>query len=36
MSASDWILFLVIFAGFGVGLAYFGGGFRSRRAKRQD
>jgi hypothetical protein len=36
MSISDSILFLVIFAGFGLGLAYFGVGFRAaRRAKRQ-
>ncbi len=34
MTISDSILFLVIFAGFGIGLAYFGGGFRIRRAKR--
>lgn len=36
MSVSDSILFLVIVAGFGLGLAYFGGGFRSRRTKRGD
>jgi hypothetical protein len=27
MSISDWIMFLVILAGFGLGLAYFGVGF---------
>jgi hypothetical protein len=36
MSISDAFMFLVIFAGFGVGLAYFGVGFSTRRAKRQD
>jgi hypothetical protein len=36
MSISDSILFLLIFAGFGLGLAYFGVGFRaSREARRQ-
>jgi hypothetical protein len=35
MSISDAFMFLVIFAGFGLGLAYFGVGF-SRRIKRQD
>jgi len=36
MSISDSILFLVIVAGFGLGLAYFGVGFSSRRTKRED
>jgi hypothetical protein len=36
MSFSDALMFLVIFAGFGLGLAYFGVGFNTRRAKRQD
>jgi hypothetical protein len=36
MTISDSVLFLVILAGFGIGLAYFGGEFRSRRAKRGD
>jgi hypothetical protein len=36
MSISDAFMFLVILAGFGVGLAYFGVGFSIRRAKRQD
>jgi hypothetical protein len=36
MSISDSILFLVIVAGFGLGLAYFGVGFSSRRSKRED
>ena len=36
MTISDSILFLVIFAGFGLGVAYFGVGFRRRRAKRED
>jgi hypothetical protein len=31
MSISDSVLFLVIIAGFGLGLAYFGVGFSSRR-----
>jgi hypothetical protein len=35
MTISDSILFLVILAGFGLGLAYFGVGL-SRRAKRED
>ena len=36
MSISDAFMFLVIFAGFGVGLAYFGVGFSALRdAKRQ-
>jgi hypothetical protein len=35
MSISDWIMFLVILAGFGLGLAYFGVGFSAiREAKR--
>jgi hypothetical protein len=36
MSISDAFMFLVIFAGFGLGLAYFGVGFSIRRPKRQD
>jgi len=36
MSISDSILFLVIFAGFGLGLAYFRVGVGTRRAKRED
>jgi hypothetical protein len=36
MTISDSIMFLVIFAGFGLGLAYFGVGFGARRAKRED
>jgi hypothetical protein len=36
MSISDSIMFLVILAGFGLGLAYFGVGFSRRRAKRED
>jgi hypothetical protein len=36
MTVSDWFMFLVIFAGLGVGIAYFGVGFSaSRNAKRQ-
>ena len=36
MNIIDWIMFLVILAGFGLGLAYFGGGFRAiRETKRQ-
>lgn len=35
MNISDALMFLVILAGFGLGLAYFGVGF-SRRAKRED
>lgn len=35
MSISDALMFLVILAGFGLGLAYFGVGF-SRRTKRED
>jgi hypothetical protein len=36
MSISDWIMFLVILAGFGLSVAYFGVGFRaSREAKRR-
>jgi hypothetical protein len=35
MSISDAFMFLVIFAGFALGVAYFGVGFRaSRNAKR--
>jgi hypothetical protein len=36
MSISDAFMFLVIFAGFGLGLAYFGVGFSTHRAKRED
>ncbi len=36
MSISDSVLFLVIVAGFGLGLAYFGVGFSRRRTKRGD
>jgi hypothetical protein len=36
MSISDSILFLVILAGFVLGLAYFRAGFGTRRAKRVD
>jgi hypothetical protein len=36
MNIIDSIMFLVILAGFGLGLAYFGVGFRAiREAKRQ-
>jgi hypothetical protein len=35
MSISDAFRFLVIFAGFGLGIAYFGVGFSIPRAKRQ-
>lgn len=35
MSLSDAFMFLVIVAGFGLGLVYFGVGF-SRRTKRED
>jgi len=31
----DWIMFLVILAGFGLGLAYFGVGFRASRQARR-
>ncbi len=33
MSVSDFIMFSVILAGFGLGLAYFGVGFSHRRTK---
>jgi hypothetical protein len=33
MTISDSIMFLVILAGFGLGLAYFGAGFSRRRAQ---
>jgi hypothetical protein len=36
MSISDAFMFLVIFAGFGLGVAYFGVGLGGRRAKRHD
>jgi hypothetical protein len=36
MSISDAFMFLVIFAGFGLSLAYFGVGFSSRRPKRHN
>jgi len=36
MTLSDSIMFLVILAGFGLGIAYFGVGFSRRRAKRED
>jgi hypothetical protein len=36
MTINDSIMFLVILAGFGLGLAYFGVGFSRRRAKRED
>jgi len=36
VSIGDWLMFLVILAGFGLGVAYFGVGFRAgRNAKRQ-
>ena len=35
MSISDWIMFLVILAGFGLGVAYFGVGFRASRQTRR-
>jgi hypothetical protein len=35
MSIIDWFMFLVIFAGFGLGIAYFGVGFSGRRRGRQ-
>ncbi len=36
MSISDAFMFLVILAGFGLGIAYFGVGFSTRRTKRED
>ncbi len=36
MSLGDAFMFLVIFAGLGLGVAYFGVGFSARRAKRED
>jgi hypothetical protein len=35
MTISDLVMFLVIFAGFGLCLAYFGAGFRAIRAARR-
>jgi hypothetical protein len=36
MTIIDWFMFLVIFAGMGLGIAYFGVGFStSRNTKRQ-
>jgi hypothetical protein len=35
MSISDWIMFLVILAGFGLGLAYFGVGFSAIRETKR-
>jgi hypothetical protein len=36
MTLSDALMFLVIIAGFGLGIAYFGVGFGAIRAKRED
>jgi hypothetical protein len=36
MTIIDWFMFMVIFAGMGLGIAYFGVGFSaSRNTKRQ-
>jgi hypothetical protein len=36
MTIGDFLMFLVILAGFGLGIAYFGVGFSAIRRKRED